>query len=174
MSKILNRLKIGDRRSIGNADEVARKISSDKKLFAEVFDAMLSPEPLMRMRAADAVEKATREHPELLRPFKSRLFRQIALIEQQEARWHVALMLPRLKMTPTEVDLAVSILLDYLADKSSIERTCAMQGLADLALQHPRLSSRVIALIESLASDGSAAMRSRGRKLLARLRGSLR
>lgn len=48
-----------------------------------------------------------------------------------------------------------------------------MQGLADLALQHPRLSSRVIALIESLASDGSAAMRSRGRKLLARLRGSL-
>lgn len=106
MSKILSRLKIGDRRSIGNADEVARKISSDKKLFAEVFDAMLSPEPLMRMRAADAVEKATREHPELLRPFKSRLFRQIALIEQQEARWHVALMLPRLKMTPTEVDLA--------------------------------------------------------------------
>ena len=174
MSKILSSLKIGDRRSIGNADEVARKIASDKKLFVQVFDAMLSPDPLVRMRAADAVEKATREYPELLRPFKSELLLEVALIDQQEVRWHVALMLPRLELTPTEVDLAVSILLDYLADKSSIERTCAMQGLADLALQHPRLSSRVIALIESLTSDGSAAMRSRGRRLLARLRSSLR
>ena len=173
MSKISGSLKGGDRRSIGNSDKVARKISSDKKLFAQVFDAMLSPDPLIRMRAADAVEKATREHPELLRPFKSKLLREVALIEQQEVRWHVALILPRLELTGTEVHLAVSILLDYLADKSSIERTCAMQGLADLALQHPRLSSRVIALIESLSSDGSAAMRSRGRKLLARLRDSL-
>ena len=170
MTYILRALKGGDRRSIGNSDAVARRISSDPKLFAQAFNAILSRDPLLRMRAADAVEKATRQHPELLRPFKSKLLRQVAAIEQQEVRWQVALMLPRLQLTPTEVDLAVSILLDYLADKSSIERTCAMQGLADLALQHHRLSTRVIALIESLTANGSAAMRSRGRKLLARLK----
>ena len=170
MSNILRALKGGDRRSIANSDAVARKISRDPKLFAQAVDTMLSPAPLLRMRAADAIEKATREHPELLQPFKSKILRQVAAIEQQEVRWHVALMLPRLQLTPTEVDLAVSILLDYLADKSSIERTCAMQGLADLALQHRRLSRRVIALLEPLTADGSAAMRSRGRKLLARLK----
>ncbi|HXT85739.1 MAG TPA: hypothetical protein VN745_01830 [Verrucomicrobiae bacterium] len=170
MTNILRILKGGDRRSIGNSDAVARKISSAPTLFAQAFGAMLSPDPLLRMRAADAVEKATREHPELLQPFKSELLRQVAAIEQQEVRWHVALMLPRLQLTPIEVDLAVSILLDYLADRSSIERTCAMQGLVDLALQHRRLSTRVIALVESLTADGSAAMRARGRKLLARLK----
>ena len=170
MTNILRTLKGGDRRSIADSDAVARKIASDPRLFAETVEAMLSPDPLLRMRAADAVEKATRKHPELLRPFKSKILRQVAAIEQQEVRWHVALMLPRLQLTSTELDLAVSILFDYLADKSSIEKTCAMQGLADLALQHRRLSNRVIPLIESLTADGSAAMRARGRKLLARLK----
>jgi hypothetical protein len=79
-------------------------------------------------------------------------------------------MLPRLRLTARERDWAVSILLDYLESKSSILRTFAMQGLADLAERDASLRSRVIPILESLTANGSAAMRSRGRKLLARLR----
>ena len=170
MNDVLRRLAGGDRRSVGSSDEVAQTISSDPRLFAQVFEAMLFDDPVVRMRAADAIEKATRDHPELLRPYKSRLLRRVAPIDQQEVRWHVALMLPRMQLTPTERDWAVSILFDYLENRSSIVRTCAMQGLADLALQDPKLAKRVIPLIESLTTNGSPAMRSRGRKLLARLK----
>lgn len=170
MNDLPGKLSGGDRRSIGRADDVARKISADPKLFLQAFDAVLSSDPVVRMRAADAIEKATRDRPELLQPYKRTILKKIAVIDQQEVRWHVALMLPRLNLTSTEKNLAVSILLDYLEHKSSIVRTCAMQGLADLAMENAQLRTRVIPLLESLTENGTAAMRSRGRKLLARFK----
>jgi hypothetical protein len=170
MSEILRKLSGGDRRSIGRSDEVAREIAEDPKLFAQVFDAPLGADAVVRMRAADAVEKATRKHPELLQPYTRRILQRVAPAEQQEVRWHVAQMLPRLQLTASERDWAVSILLDFLEDKSSIVRTFAMQGLADLALQDALLRRRIVPIVESLTSKGSPAMRSRGRTLLALLR----
>lgn len=170
MSDILDKLRGGDRRSIGHSNEVARAISEDPALFSQVFDAILHPDPVIRMRAADAIEKATRKHPELLQPYKRKILGKVAMIEQQEVRWHVAPILTRLRTTPKERDWAVSILFEYLEDKSSIVRTFAMQALADLALQDSRLRSRVAPLLEFLTNTGSPAMRSRGRKLAALLK----
>jgi hypothetical protein len=166
MSTILKELLGTDLRSIGRSDAVARKIAVAPELFAEVFAAQLAPEPALRMRAADAVEKASREHPELLRPFKRRLLRAVALVDQQEVRWHVAQMLPRLELTAHERDLAVAILFDYLEHHSSILKTFSMQALADLALADPALRERVLPVIEFLTRTGTPAMRARGRKLL--------
>jgi hypothetical protein len=170
MSNIVNKLRGGDRRSIGRSDEVAAEISISSRLFAQVFEALLEPDPLVRMRAADAVQKASAKRPELLQPYKRTILRKVAAIDQQEVRWHVAQMLPLLRMTCKERDLAVAILLEYLEDKSSIVRTFAMQALVDFALQDQRLRARVVPLLEFLTDNGSAAMRSRGRKLLAMLR----
>jgi hypothetical protein len=44
-----------------------------------------------------------------------------------------------------------------------------MQALADLAMGDEQLRGRVLPLLRELASTGTPAMRSRGRKLLARL-----
>jgi hypothetical protein len=70
-------------------------------------------------------------------PHKSRLLGQRDATPQQEVRWHVAQMLPRLALTLGERDRAAATLIDYLRDPSSIERTFAMQALADLA-RHAR------------------------------------
>lgn len=163
-------LRGGDRRSIGCSNQIARDISRNPKLFARVFAAILSHDPVIRMRAADAVEKATRDHPELLEPHKRAVLQNISGIKQQEVRWHVAQLLPRLQLTSKQHSRAVSILLNYLKDKSSIVRTCAMQALADLALAHLPLRPRVLLLLESLTNNGTPAMRSRGRKLVAILK----
>ncbi len=64
------------------------------------------------------------------------------------------------------------MLLGYLDDDSSIERTIAMQALADLATQDDVVRRRVTPILERLTETGTAAMRSRGRKLLAQLRRS--
>jgi len=65
--------------------------------------------------------------------------------------------------------VAVDILFDYLRDKSSIVKTCAMQGLAGLAAQDAALKAKVLPLLKELTDVGTPAMRARGRKLLAGL-----
>jgi len=78
MSKILEKLKGGDLRSIGKAEEVVADIFKNPALFGEVFEGMLSDDPVIRMRAADVSEKVSRSHPEYLRPYKRRLINEIA------------------------------------------------------------------------------------------------
>ena len=163
----MEKLRGGDRRSIGRSNEVAREISNNPKLFAQVVAAMRNSNPVIRMRAADAIEKASARNPKLLQPHKRIVLKKIAAIPQQEVRWHIAQIIPRLQLTPKELDHAVSILFDYLDDKSSIVKTFAMQALADLAQQDSRLRKRIVPILEFLSANGTPAMRARGRKLLA-------
>ncbi len=50
MGRILQKLKGGDLRSIGRAEEVVQDILNNPVLFAEVFEGMLDNELLVRMR----------------------------------------------------------------------------------------------------------------------------
>jgi HEAT repeat protein len=167
-ARLLGMLKGGDRRSIGRADVVARIVMRQPRLLPLLIDGMADPDPLVRMRAADAAEKATRQHPEWLVPHKRRLLGDIAASNQAEVRWHIAQMLSRLRLGGREERQAFQILLHYLEDESRIVRVSSMQALADLALQDPMLNPRVVPLLKKLTRTGSAAMRSRGRRLLAR------
>lgn len=170
MANIVDKLRGGDRRSIGGSDKVAHQIAKSPKLFAEALAATLDADPVTRMRAADAIEKASAICPALLQPHKRIILSKIASIPQQEVRWHTAQMLPRLKLTPKERDHAVSILFHYLEDKSSIVKTFAMQALSDFAQTDYRLRERILPILEFLTADGTAAMRARGRKLLSGLK----
>lgn len=166
---MLAELAGGDRRSIGAANAVVADVLNNPALFVAVFDGMLSTDPLIRMRSADVVEKVTALRPDYLRPYKDRLLLLLASSDQQEVRWHLAQMAPRLPLNPEERATAVEALVAYLSDKSRIVKTSAMQGLAELALGDARLRAGVIAVLEECVRTGSPAMKSRGRKLLARL-----
>jgi hypothetical protein len=167
---LLEKLRGGDRRSIGRAGEVVEEVLTDPALLGVLIEGMLHEDPLVRMRAADAAEKVSARHPDWLKRHRRRLLRDAAAVEQQEVRWHVAQMIPRLPLGTDEEDEAVRILLGYLNDRSRIVKTFSMQALADLALRAPRLRTRVLPVLEELTRTGSAAMRSRGRKLLRQLR----
>jgi len=79
-----------------------------------VFQGMLNDDPLIRMRSADPIEKITVKHPEYFQPYKEILIKQIAKSEQQEVRWHVAQMDPRLELNQEERSAIFEILLDRL------------------------------------------------------------
>jgi hypothetical protein len=166
---VLQKLAGGDRRSIGRVSEVVAEVLNDPYLFEVVFNGMLNDDPIIRMRSADAVEKITQEHPEYLQPYKEKLIQQVAKSDQQEVRWHVAQMFPRLELSKEEQAVVVEILLDYLDDKSKIVKTSSMQALADFAERDAGLRPKVIKLLEEFTTAGSPAMKSRGRKLLERL-----
>jgi hypothetical protein len=142
MHEELNKLASGDRRSIGKSNEVVADVIYDPSLFGPVFQGMLNDDPLILMRSADAIEKITVKHPEYLQPYKEKLIKQIAKSKQQEVRWHVAQMIPRLELNQEERTAVFEILLDYLNDRSNIVKTFSMQALADLARRIPICVSR--------------------------------
>ncbi len=144
MNHLLKKLEGGDRRSIGSSDQVVEDVLSDPSLFEPLFYGMLSDDPVVRMRSADAVEKITAQYPEYLRSYKEKLIKHVARIDQQEVRWHVAQMLPRLDLDREERATAVKILLGYLDDESKIVKTFSLQALADFAERNASLRDKVI------------------------------
>jgi len=118
------------------------------------------------MRAADAAEKASRATPQLLQPHKNELLGLLEEAVQQELRWHLALMVPRLSLSAKERKRAHDALCIYLDDRSSIVKTLAMQGLADLAMRDESLKPGIVEQIRNLTRTGTPAMKARGRKLL--------
>lgn len=155
-----------DRRSTGRADEVAREIAVNQALFDEVVAAIFGDDPVIRMRAADAVEKASRIRPELLVPHKERLLGDLARIAQKEVRWHLAQMLPRLPLCPAEIKRAVRILEGFLQDRSAIVRVNALEALVVLARGDAGLEAKALEHLETAVAAGTPSEKARARKLL--------
>jgi len=88
---LLNKLSGGDRRSIGQANQVAGLILRRPALFPQLIEGLSNSDPLIRMRAADAAEKVTLRRPDLLKPFKARLLHLLDEATQRELRWHLAM-----------------------------------------------------------------------------------
>jgi HEAT repeat protein len=170
MANILSKLRGGDRRSIGKVSEVVAAVQKKPDLFKDLVTGLFDEDPVVRMRAADAMEKISLDNPQSLQPFKTELIRLAQQTQQQELRWHTAQMIPRLKLTSKETATVTDIFFEYLNDKSKIVVTFAMQALSDLALKRAEASARVIRAIEKLSRTGSPAIQSRGKKLLLKLK----
>jgi len=144
-------------------------VCGDTKLFPQLIAGLWSADPLVRMRAADAAEKVTRKHSELLQLHKKELLGLMSEVSEQELCWHLAVMVPRLPLNARERQAAISSLNGYLEDRSSIVKTFALQGLADLAEAEPSFRGKVIEILAEAARNGTPAMKARSRKLLLRL-----
>ena len=158
-----------DRRSIGRADRVAEMVGRDRRLFAKLMAGLWSDDVLVRMRAADAAEKVTRKNREWLEPYRKELLGLLAEVFEQEVRWHLAVMVPRLALSARERAQAISALNRYLEDRSSIVKTFALQGMADLAKEDASLRAAVLETLREATRTGTAAMKARSRKLLKQL-----
>lgn len=166
---MLTLLQGGDRRTIGRYDQIAEMVSSDAKLFPKLIIGLWSAEALARMRAADAAEKVTRKHRELLQSYKDELLGLMAETQEQELCWHLGVLVPRLELNARERQVAISSLHRYLEDRSSNVKTLALQGLVDLVKDEPGIRSRVIDILRQATRHGTPAMKARSRKLLAQL-----
>src|ERR1700693_3728173 len=166
---MLTLLQGGDRRTIGRSDQVAEMVSGDAKLFPKLITGLWSAEALVRMRAADAAEKVTRKHRELLQPYKDELLGLMAEAQEQELRWHLAVLVPRLELNARGRQVDIFSLHGYLEDSRSIVKTFALQGLVDLVKDERGIRSRVIDILRQTTRHGTPAMKARSRKLLAQL-----
>ena len=167
---VVSMLQGGDRRSIGRSEQVAERVLKEPDLFGALMDAMEGDDPVVRMRAADAAEKVSVRRPDLLGPHEERLLTSLGRVPQQEVRWHVAQMIPRLALGERDRSSAITLLFGYPGDDSRIVQVCALQALWDLSQDDPRLRKRVVPQLEALEREGSPAVRARARKLLRNVR----
>ncbi len=170
MSKLVELLTLGDRRTTGKSKEVAEAILQNPREFDAVFKAMWqSDDAGVRMRAADVCEHVTQTRPDLLQTRKKDFLKYVAPVTQQEVRWHYCQMLPRLKLTRAERRRAFEQLKTFAGDQSSIVKTFALQAMFDLSEQDESLRDETRAWIEQQMEDGTPAVKSRGEKLLQKL-----
>src|SRR3989338_90303 len=108
MHPVLRKLEGGARRSVGRSERVVADVLGNPDLFGVLVTGLSSENAILRMRAADAMEKISLMHPEYLWPHHDFLIEQAARSDQKEVRWHLAQMLPRLKLTSTERLLVVN------------------------------------------------------------------
>jgi len=167
---IADMLRGGDRRSIGKSNQIAKLVLSEPKRFSALMQCLWDKDPIVRMRAADAAEKVTVVQPELLNPHKQELLGLLSEAEQIELRWHLAAIVPRLALNRPERERAVVALQRYLEDRSSIVKTFALQGLADLARQDACVRELARKILEESLRTGTAAMKARARRLLNELK----
>jgi hypothetical protein len=98
-----------DRRSVGRRDEAVAIAMAEPVRIQELVDCLAPSDPLIRMRASDALELISHQHPEWIQPY-SRLLQENGPLPQQEVRRHIAQIVPRLDSTASEQDLAVTLL----------------------------------------------------------------
>jgi hypothetical protein len=159
----------GDRRSIGRANEIVLRVLRRPGEFDELVECLRSHNSIVRMRAADAIEKISLQKPEILRAYRAELLDLLEEAEQQELRWHLAQIVPRLALTKADLERAFASVRDYLDDRSSIVKTCALQALTDLSQRDETLCPLVRKLLHEAERTGTAAMKARARKLLAKM-----
>jgi hypothetical protein len=81
-------------------------------------------------------------------------------------RWNLALTIPRLTLTVADCRRAAAVLETWFDHPSSIVKTTALHGLADLTRQNPDSTAEVIDLLRVTGRSGTPAMRARSRILL--------
>ena len=167
MKSILEKLKGGDLRSVGKANEVLKSVLKNPILFKKIFQGISDTDPLIKMRAADVAEKISRQHPEYLQPFKTQLINDVVKITQQEVRWHAAQMFSYLSLTPKERSRVAKVLFSWLEkEKSNIVKVMALQTLTDFAKQDNNIKSKVMPLLHKLFLSGSPSLKNRSKRLL--------
>lgn len=164
----IDSLMDGDLRTKGKADDVAKKISFDQALFDEVIVGLSSDMPGLRMRTADAIEKASRLNPSLLFAHKKDILQVYAKIEQQEVMWHIAQLIPRLELSRDERRTAVTILCNYFdTSKSNIVKVNALESLMYFGVQSAETHKIAEGYLQKALDSDKPSLIARARKLIA-------
>lgn len=156
----------GDRRSIGRSGEVIAVVRADPRRAGELRGCLRNSDPVVRMRAADAIEKLSRTDPGIMAGEKGALLDGSLEDGTAELRWHLIAVASRLTLTAREAEQ----FLEYLdvrlhGDESRIVRVMALQAAFELGAEHPQLTQRVRAMLRYAESSPMASLRARARAL---------
>jgi len=164
MSNLLDQLKGGTLISDGQADKVAEDVLANPILFDQLLGGLKVEDDVIRARAAHALEKVSRIHPDWFIPYFPYL---TALVQDDPVpmvRWHLVMLLTNLALVGAKNDLIVNILLNRLQDESAFVQTWAISGLCILGRRTPERAGEIIQSLRPLRNVYGIAVRSRASK----------
>lgn len=159
-------LKGGDLRSIARVAELLPLITTQAD-FDELFRYLLSSDRLLAMRAADAIEKITVGTPTWLDSHKRELLQLLNSAKDKELKWHLVLLVSRVKLSGSEVEQVWNKLSGWVKNKSEskIVRVNALQSLYDLSLKYEDRGDDLDHVMKALGKEGIPSINARIRQL---------
>lgn len=134
---------------------------------SELFECLFSGDEIVRMRAADALEKVCRENPDIVAPFGDRLIEEISKINQPSVQWHLAEILRQIPLTNKQRLDAVKLMKRNLAESTDwIVLNQSVETLASFAKDDPTLKQYLVPILESYRSGQYKSLAARARRLL--------
>jgi len=166
MDNIFDRLKGGDLRSIGDANEVVKDIKTQKD-FDKLFQGLFHSDRKVVMRAADALEKITLAETDFLNNHKTELIELCFSAGHIELKWHLALLVSRLKLTPGEFRNVWQLLTEWATDKreSKIVRVNSIQGLFNLLQENKESEQDFNLAINEIMNENIPSLNARIKKI---------
>ena len=159
--------------SRGRVPEVVALIEAQPRLAGRLLELLWDDDPGVVQRAADVLERISRRpsaaFARVRADSKEALLGLLSEAQLKKLRWNLALTLGRLPLTVPECRRAATAYYTFLEDPSSIVKTAALHGFADLTRHAPLMLPTVLDLLRIHGRGGTPAMRSRSRILLKRL-----
>lgn len=98
----------GKTNSLGNVPFVIKEVIHNKHRMNELYSCLFDEDTWVRMRAADALEKICREHPDWLMPFIEKIQKELSSSSQPSIQWHIAQIYRQVSLTDTQRIFAIS------------------------------------------------------------------
>jgi hypothetical protein len=155
-------LQGNDLRSIGRVNELVPKIKTQDdfdKLFAFIYDKCR----LIRMRAADGIEKLSKQYPHFLKKHKLAVLRLLEQDQEKELQWHLPQIITRCDLTAKQKQQAWIILKEYLNNKktSKIVKVNSLQCLYEIQIKEEKFKIDFLQIIEKLKKENIPSINAR-------------
>jgi HEAT repeat protein len=135
-----------------------------------LFDCVSDPDELVRMRAADALEKISLTHPDWFSPYTDELLTSVSKIQQPSVQWHLALIFNKIALNLDQKHRATAFLLDLIRTPTDwIVTINSITTLATFAKSDPALKQELHPLLIELTKDARKSVAKRASRLLVEL-----
>ena len=89
-------------------------IASKPSRYGDLLDAIVHPDPYVRITAAKIADSISEEEPEIVNDFKNVLIYKVSKVEQLEVRRYVIRIIPRMELSEREYVDVAHILREYV------------------------------------------------------------
>ena len=159
----------GHKNSLGRVNEVIEIVLHDKSRLDELYSCLFEEDAWVRMRAADALEKICRQHPNWLLSYIDKFQSELATSTQPSIQWHMAQIYSEVELSPKQKDAAIDWLKRLLSTKDVdwIVSANAMDALAQFARDGSVPVTDLVSLLKIQQTHKSNAVIKRATKQLA-------
>lgn len=163
MNDLLQWLKGGDLRSDGASNQAAQAVLDHPELFEDLVEGLQCADDVVRGRTADALEKVSRERPDLTVEQFDLIIATLEKDRVMMVQMHLAMILGHLANHSETIPRSVAVLLNLLDDASPFVKSWAIVSLCIIARLYPTYREEITQHVAGLSNDASKAIRAKVR-----------